>query len=642
VSVTEADPRDGLPAGGAPIYEVELRDVRIPTAEEGVTLAADLYLPVGAEAVPALVTVLPYRKDGPLGVAISPTMRWFAARGYATVLVDFRGTGSSDGAQRPPFDAAEADDGVAAVEWAATQPWSTGNVGMWGHSYGAIMSLRTAARRPSQLKAILPVMGALDLERDLVHPAGQQGCFTAVASWGLQTMLNQLLPPLEDSASAAQQRRWQRRLETEPWLLDLFRHKPGDAAWRSRAIDAGAIEVPTFCIAGWRDWFCDATIRAYEEISAPKKLLVGPWGHSLPDVTPIEPIAYQALALQWWEHWLADNDNGVMDEPEVLLFEQGATPRWRAFPSWPVTGDTYRSHGLDLVEAAAEASPADVLAQVVPDATVGAPGGSWGLGVGRTGLPLDQHDDDVRCICATSAPLTDDLVIGGRASVTVGLSAETTVPRVVARLADVDERGRSTAITFGIAARDGDECIVTFTPTHYRLAAGHRLRVSLGYADFPSIWAAPTDGTVPVLGITALELVLPLVDEDDGDAYAMPPSAGIDPALFALWVGQRDRCELARDAFNDSLTARVGTASTVYTRDRSQLLASEVDLTVAVTNADPGAMSVSGSAIGTVKAATGQTVVARAELYLTQHSISATATVDVDGIQVLSRSWPAS
>ncbi len=653
MSVSEAEQLESPPEGEA-LLDVELRDVRIPTDDEDVTLAADLYLPVGAEPVPALVTVLPYRKDGPLGVALAPTMRWFAARGYASLLVDFRGTGSSDGTQRPPFDPAEADDGVAAVEWAATQPWSSGSVGMWGHSYGAIMALRTAARKPPHLKAILPIMGALDIERDLVHPGGQRGCFTAVASWGLQTLLNQLLPPLEEHATEAQQLRWRRRLhESEPWLLDLFRHGPGHPTWKARAIDAARIEIPTFCIAGWRDWFCDATIRAYECIAGPKKLLVGPWGHSLPDVTPIEPIHYQTLALRWWDHWLNETPNGVMSEPEVLIFEQGPRPAWRALPSWPVPARSRRlatrGTSLDLqpLDPAGE-TPIDgrvetILVRHVPDATVGALSGSWGLGVDPLGRPLDQHDDDMRSICATSAPLAEDMVIAGRPSTTLLLAERTTVERIVARLADVDPDGRSTAITAGVASRDAaaDSCTVTLTPTLYRISAGHRLRVAVSSSDFPSLWPESGNGRPPVLELNRIDLVLPVAAHEAGDLHMPPASSGVDSALATLWVGQENTCELARDALNGTIRARVGTASTVYTRDRAHLLHSKVELTVTAANRAPGAMNVRGTATGTVWMNDGQEIVAHAKLHLTQHSLSVTGSIDIDGVRTFSRRWSA-
>ena len=137
---------------------------------DGVELAADLYLPREARPGPGLVTLLPYNKDGLGGIAAWDAHHYFASRGYACLIVDCRRTGSSGGRPLPPFDADEALDGVAVVEWAADQPWCDGNVGMWGVSYAATTTLRTASLCPSPLKAIAPVMGFLDPERDFVHP----------------------------------------------------------------------------------------------------------------------------------------------------------------------------------------------------------------------------------------------------------------------------------------------------------------------------------------------------------------------------------------------------------------------------------------------------------------------------------------
>src|SRR6185437_9546077 len=83
--------------------------------------------------------------------------RWFAARGYAGLVVDLLGTGDSDGIRRPEFDPGDADDGIAAIEWAAAQPWCDGAVGMWGLSYAANVALRTASRRPPALGGLIAV-----------------------------------------------------------------------------------------------------------------------------------------------------------------------------------------------------------------------------------------------------------------------------------------------------------------------------------------------------------------------------------------------------------------------------------------------------------------------------------------------------
>ena len=84
-----------------------LREVRqldyvwIPM-RDGARLAARVWLPVDAEAdpVPAILEAVPYRlSDGMVtrDVLIHP---YWAARGYACVRVDLRGSGESDGDAR--------------------------------------------------------------------------------------------------------------------------------------------------------------------------------------------------------------------------------------------------------------------------------------------------------------------------------------------------------------------------------------------------------------------------------------------------------------------------------------------------------------------------------------------------------------
>ncbi len=56
------------------------------------------------------------------------------AAGYACVRVDSRGCGTSPGFV-DPFGPREQKDFYYCIEWAATQPWSTGKVGLNGISY---------------------------------------------------------------------------------------------------------------------------------------------------------------------------------------------------------------------------------------------------------------------------------------------------------------------------------------------------------------------------------------------------------------------------------------------------------------------------------------------------------------------------
>ena len=514
-----------------------VRDVRIPTAVPQETLAADLYRPVTDRPVPLLLTVLPYRKDFVAGVAHDGPARWFAERGYASLLVDLAGTGSSDGERRPEFDPGDGDDAVAAIDWATGQSWCDGSVGMWGHSYGAITTLRTASLGPPRLRAIIPLMHGLDPEVDTVHPDGARGDLHALANRGASMLVQQLLPPLINHKSEAEQQRWQRRLyRTEPVLLDFARHGPGDPVWRERAIDGAAITVPALCVGGWRDAFPDPLVRAYERISGPKKLLMGPWGHVMPQHAAVEPVDFLPLALRWWDHWLRGRDTGLMDEPPVTLYHQGPQPQWRAHSCWPPADGalslTTRGDTVLTTAPTDRPDPGRTIAEYRPDPTVGSLRGVPGLGLGEACLTQDQHDDDMRSVVVQSEPLPEDLTVGGRPQVVVVLAAATDGPdtpadtaapaqRLAVRLTEVDADGRSTLITVGVLCprTPADRYRVALRPTVHQVPAGRRLRVALCDSDFPRLTPLPD----PVaLRVTRVELTVPTLAPEAGTPVELP------------------------------------------------------------------------------------------------------------------------
>ena len=130
-----------------------------PHPTSGRESSGDLYLPE-ARAGPALLSYYPYQKDDVIGGAWEIARGSFTRRGYASLLVDFRGTGGSGGDFPENFDTARgARDGAEAVEWAAAQDWCSGSVGVYGISYGGIMALAIASQRPPHLKAIAPMYG---------------------------------------------------------------------------------------------------------------------------------------------------------------------------------------------------------------------------------------------------------------------------------------------------------------------------------------------------------------------------------------------------------------------------------------------------------------------------------------------------
>lgn len=521
------------------------RDVRIPTADPHVTLAADLFLPIVDGPVPLVLMALPYRKD--MGGA-DMLLGYFARHGYAGMVVDLRGTGTSDGVPRPPFSPSEGQDAIDAITWATAQPWCTGRVGMFGHSYGAWTAMCTAAMKPEGLDAIIPIQGPIDPERDLMHPNQARGGWTPL-TW-LAGMLGLfLVPPLAPTDEDAATARWLARLDhLAPYLTDPFALAPGDARWRERALDASQIETPALCIAGWRDLFADAQIRAYESMTGPKRLIAGPWMHVLPVAAAEGSFDFLGTCLDWWDTWLADVDNGAAHAPSAA-FVQGAEPRWLAFDAWPT----------ERVRCSPDAQPAGLGLQADhrpdrTDPTVGVLSGLTRLSFAGIGRPMDQHSDDMRCSSWTSGVLTEPRLLLGRAEVRL---ADLTSDRVVVRLTHVDPAGRSTFITSGAMGEGGrvaapfagSTATIVLDAASYEVPAGHRIRLTVSDADYPRLWpAAPA-----AAGTTLVEAVLPVLPAEHQLAFDLPGEPAYLRAMLASLAGTGPQFRFTREMGTDAL-----------------------------------------------------------------------------------------
>lgn len=638
--------------GRQSLYPVEVRrDVRIPISDQSASLSADLYLPQGAEPAPALVTVVPYRKD--LGNGYHDSLLWFAQRGYAGVLVDNAGLGSSDGTPHAPWSPSETDDAIAAIDWAAAQPWCDGKIGMWGISHGGFTALRAASRQPPQLRAIIPIMNAVDVERDAMHPGGARGDFLRLALWGSGQLLQQLLPPFVNHTSGDEQRRWHRRLhDTEPAIIPLARLAPGDPEWHKRTVDVDAVTIPALCVGGWQDIFPEATLqRCYEKIQGPKKLIVGPWGHTLPHESPFGAIDFLPIALRWWDHWLRDTANGVMDEPSVSLYVQGNAASWRSYDSWPVAKDELVLTNAD--DLLAETTPGESgtgsagtgsAGRYVSDPSIGALSGLRGVALGALGLPQDQHDDDMRALSVTSSPMEHGITIGGAAEVKVRLAAPPAEPveaqpieRLVVRLCEVDPQGRSTFITSGMVCprRHTESESVTLAPAAHRVRAGHRVRVTISDADFPRLVPLPDPVMIEVASI---EITLPTFTDNDGYPLRMPalaaPHSEAD-TRHGSWKVTRNRSDDSVEVVIEK--GRSGSA----THDGHRL-----DVTTRyiarVSRENSGSAIAGATHSATAVMQTGETIIVNVSVECTRTRLRVDGNVIQDGAPIVSKRWESS
>ena len=264
-----------------PLYGVHLQKAWIPM-HDGVRLAVTLYMPEGAARgahFPALLEYLPYRKDDDEAARDFGTHSYFARHGFVGARVDIRGFGNSEGT--PPereYSAREQLDGDEVIAWLAHQPWSNGNVGMLGISWGGFNSIQMALRKPPALKAIIACAATEELFKEDVHY--MDGVFH-VDEFELTMDLDQGRPgapdfSLDESVIGS-------RMNSEPWSLNYMKHQRDSAFWRSPLRPIEQLQGPAFLIGGMQDGYRDSIIRMLEQVKAPLKAWIGPWNHGFPN-----------------------------------------------------------------------------------------------------------------------------------------------------------------------------------------------------------------------------------------------------------------------------------------------------------------------------------------------------------------------
>lgn len=146
------------------------QDVMVPM-RDGVRLAADVYRPAEDGRWPVLVHRLRVSKANAGrvgGLMISPLEA--ARRGYAVVVQDIRGRYLSEGRLTPFVN--EANDGFDTVEWAAAQPWSNGEVGIYGSSYMGVTTWQAVIAQPPHLKAAVTYVTGADYHDSWTYSGG--------------------------------------------------------------------------------------------------------------------------------------------------------------------------------------------------------------------------------------------------------------------------------------------------------------------------------------------------------------------------------------------------------------------------------------------------------------------------------------
>jgi hypothetical protein len=355
------------------------------TMDDGVVLRADVFRP--DEPAPVILTYGPYAKglafqDGyadqwRMMVAAHPDVargssnkyaNWevvdpekWVPDGYACVRVDSRGAGRSPGFL-DPFSPREARDLYECVEWAGTQAWSTGKVGINGISYYAMNAWHVAGLAPPHLAAICVWEGAADFYRDgthhggilstfmrnwydkqvivVQHGAGDRGARSAVTG---ETVAGP--ETLTEAELAAARTDFGAQIGSRPLDGEFYRAR--SARWEN-------ITVPLLTAANWggQGLHTRGNFEGFTRAASPRKWLEV---HGLEHWTHFYTDYGQDLQKRFFACFLHGDDSGWRDQPPVQLQVRTlggfisraerdwplARTRWRRLHLWPAKSELH-------------------------------------------------------------------------------------------------------------------------------------------------------------------------------------------------------------------------------------------------------------------------------------------------------------
>ncbi|QIG53774.1 CocE/NonD family hydrolase [Altererythrobacter sp. BO-6] len=431
------------------------RNVRIRMSD-GVYLDGDLFRPASQGAFPAILGVhaydnamqsvptMPQAMQGKNAQAEAGDPHFYVRRGYVHLIANARGTGRSEGLYSH-YGPRDVEDIREIIAWLAEQPWCDGNVGMFGVSYFSVASKQVAATNPPALKAIWGQYGYTDFYRDKFYHGGILA-HTFLTSWAKHLAGVRVDPWSRRNLGDEEYERRLAALRADkdimavpelaaavrnsedgpnPIILDVLLNPEDGPYWHERAPDLEAIKVPIMLGACWGMYglHLPGEFRAWEKITAPKKMIVGP-----PIYLDRPVYQYAEASLRWFDHWLKGNDTGIMEEPAIQLFMMNSGGRWIDSQEWPLPETRWHNFFLhrDGLLSEHEFWPNE----------------------GATSFE-DNNFNKRGAIEFTTPPLVEETEIVGPAKLTVYASTTDEEILLFASLWDVAEDGTSRILTRG-------------------------------------------------------------------------------------------------------------------------------------------------------------------------------------------------
>lgn len=315
------------------------RDVQL-TIRDGTTIYTDIFRPAGDGQYPAIVAWSPYGKEiggqwlddvrDRAGIPLDwvsefqkfegPDPAFWCNQGYVILNPDPRGVGKSEG-NINYWGRQLAEDGYDFIEWAATQPWSNGKIGMAGNSWLAVSQWFIAAEQPPHLTAIAPWEGFVDHFRESGNRGGIPS--PAFAEMIIHTFSGEHY--VED----------QPRMITQQTCINDY--------WNDKKAQLEKIHIPTYVVASYTNpAHTHGSFAGFREISSKEKWLRVNNTHEWLDFyTP----QYTHELLTFFDYYLKGIHNDWQQTPpiRICLLDDGHKDQIDQIESsWPPVNTTHQ------------------------------------------------------------------------------------------------------------------------------------------------------------------------------------------------------------------------------------------------------------------------------------------------------------
>jgi predicted acyl esterase len=391
----------------APTGVIIEKNVLIPM-RDGVKLALDIYKPaVDKEPRPAIFAYSPFQKER---IFESAKPAFYCQNGYVCVQAAERGSGYSEG--KFAFHGSDAaKDGYDIIEWIAGQPWCNGNVAMMGASGYGVMQWITAPLNPPHLKSLV-VLGTTDNYRGLCYPGGVlRRPFVLGLVSGLT--MSALWPgPVMGKEAPTN------------IIAGIFAHNEDGPFWWEHGggwKDISKIKAPVMNIVQAPNRLhAIYHLRSYADIRSPKKLVITPWTNENYQPWIFETTSFNQHILRWLDYWLKGIDTGIMEEPEIAVYDNG-TGRWRYEEEYPLKRSRWTKYYLRKKNTAEETfglisrtRPGDEEPDIYHNVSLGT---AMAAAYGTAAAP--KADTEIRNVAYISDLLEEDLCVCGPISFTL-------------------------------------------------------------------------------------------------------------------------------------------------------------------------------------------------------------------------------